>query len=140
MGGIRRLHDSLGLRAFAGIALLTLCALPGCLFARGQVNASDLPDRVSGVVPGTTTIAQVERMIGGPATSITPLGAGNLLHVYTFGDTKTAGLSLIVLNISRTNSGFDTAFFVVDPSGVVVEMKVGQNSKDLEWEWWAFGD
>ena len=126
--------------AVALLACFALLPLSGCLFARAQVNAVDLPERVASVEPGKTTIAQVERMIGTPATSITPVGGGNLLHVYTYGDTKTAGLALIVLNVSRTNSGFDTAFFVVNPEGVVVEMKVGSNTQDLEWEWWAFGD
>jgi hypothetical protein len=122
------------------LALLALLALPGCLFSRAQLNAADLETRVSGVVPGKTSMAEVEEAIGGPATSITPVGGGKLLHVYSFGDTKTAGLSLIVLNISRTNSGIDTAFFVVNADGIVEEMSIGQNSKDLPWEWWAFGD
>lgn len=127
-------------RVLAASALLALLFLPGCLFARAQLNAADLEERVAGVVPGETTMIEVEEAIGGPATSITPLGGGTLLHVYSFGDTKTAGLALIVLNISRTNVGIDTAFFVVDPDGVVQATSIGQNSKDIPWEWWAFGD
>ncbi len=127
-------------RVLMALAVLLLLSLPGCVFARAQLNAADLEERVAMVVPGATTMVEVEEAIGGPATSITPLGGGKLLHVYTFGDTKTAGLSLIVLNVSRTNSGIDTAFFVVNADGVVEEMRIGQNSKDVPWEWWAFGD
>lgn len=127
-------------RVLMALAVLLLLSLPGCVFARAQLNAADLEERVARVVPGATTMAEVEEAIGGPATSITPLGGGKLLHVYAFGDTKTAGLSLIVLNVSRTNSGIDTAFFVVNTDGIVEEKRIGQNSKDVPWEWWAFGD
>ncbi len=114
--------------------------IEGCLFHRAQLNVADLEERVAGVVPGKTRIEELERMIGGPATSITPLAGGNLLYAWTFGDTKTAGLTLILINISRTNSGIDTALFVVDPDGVVQSQKVGRNSRDLSWQWWAFGE
>ena len=120
------------------LALLTP-GIEGCLFHRAQLNVANLGERVADVVPGKTRIEELEHMIGGPATSITPLAGGNLLYAWTFGDTKTAGLTLILINVSRTNSGIDTALFVVDSDGVVQSQKVGQNSKDLSWQWWAFG-
>ena len=112
----------------------------GCTFSRAQINAADLEQRVANVVPGKTHIEEVERMIGGPATSITPVSGGNLLYAWAFGDAKTAGLTLILINIMKTNSGIDTAIFVVDEGGVVEEVKIGQNHKEVEWQWWAFGD
>jgi hypothetical protein len=125
--------------AIGALVLLLGITQSGCVFSRSQINAADLEQRVTGVVPGTTTIEEVEQMIGSPATSITPLGA-HQLHVYTFGDAKTAGLSLILINILKTNMGLDTAFFLVNEQGIVEEVKIGQNSKDLPWQWWAFGD
>lgn len=119
-----------------GLALMA----GGCAFNRAQVNQADLPQRVAGVVPGQTTIAEVEAMAGSTATSITPLGDGKSLYAYTYGDSKTAGLMLIILNISKTNAGFDTALFLVDQNGIVEWAGVGQNSKNLPWQWWAFGD
>lgn len=119
---------------------MLVVALGGCTFNRAQINQADLTQRMAGVVPGQTTIAEVEAMAGSTATSITPLGGGKLLYAYTFGDSKTAGLMLIILNISKTNAGFDTALFLVDENGVVEWAGVGQNSEDLPWQWWAFGD
>jgi hypothetical protein len=115
-------------------------ALGGCTFNRAQINQADMAQRMAGVVPGQTTIAEVEAMAGSSPTSITPLGDGKSLYAYTFGDSKTAALFLILLNISKTNAGFDTALFLVDENGVVEWSGVGQNSKDLPWQWWAFGD
>jgi len=112
----------------------------GCTFSRAQINAADLEQRVANVVPGKTHIEEVERMIGGPATSVTPVGSDHLLYAWTFGDSKTAGLTLILINIMKTNSGIDTALFLVDQGGVVEEAKIGQNHKEVGWQWWAFGD
>ena len=137
---MRRSGRSRGAFVWALALALLAPGVEGCLFNRAQLNVVDLEQRVADVVPGKTRIEEVERKIGGPATSITPLAEGKLLYAWTFGDTKTAGLTLIVLNISRTNSGIDTALFVVDSDGVVQSQKIGQNSKDLRWQWWAFGD
>jgi hypothetical protein len=114
-------------------------ALAGCGFNRHQINQADLPTRVAGVVPGQTTLAELEAMAGGPATSITPVG-DKRLYVYTFGDAKTKGLYLILLNISKTNSAIDTGIFLVNENNIVEWMQVGENTEDLPWEWWAFGD
>jgi hypothetical protein len=40
----------------------------------------------------------------------------------------------------KTNSGIDTALFLVDEEGVIEEAKIGQNHKEVGWQWWAFGD
>ena len=122
------------------VVALLAPGIAGCTFSRAQINAADLEQRVANVVPGTTHIEEVERMIGGPATSITPVSSDRLLYAWTFGDSKTAGLTLILLNIMKTNSGIDTALFLVDEGGVVEEAKIGQNHKEVGWQWWAFGD
>jgi len=119
---------------------LVVAALAGCGFNRANINHADLPTKVAGVVPGQTTLAELEQMAGGPATAITPVGDGKRLYTYTFGDSKTKGLYLIVLNISKTNTGIDTASFLVNQDDIVEAMQVGKNSEDLPWEWWAFGD
>jgi len=127
--------------SLVGMILLGLgvTALTGCGFNRQQINQADLPQRVSGVVPGQTTLAELEQMAGGPATSITPVG-DKRLYVWTFGDVKTKGLYLVFLNISKTNTAIDTGIFLVNENNVVEWMQVGENTEDLPWEWWAFGD
>jgi hypothetical protein len=122
----------------AGLAALAITAA-GCSWSRNQVNQADMERRVAGVVPGQTTVAELEAMAGGPPTSITPIG-DKQLYAYTYGDAKTEALTLLIINIGKTNSGFDTALFLIDENGIVEFARVGQNSRDLPWEWWAFGD
>jgi hypothetical protein len=44
-------------------------ALAGCGFNRHQINQADLPKRVAGVVPGQTTLAELEAMAAPPRRS-----------------------------------------------------------------------
>lgn len=120
-------------------AAVVVMALGGCTWGRQQINQADLERRVAGVVPGQTTVAELEQMAGGPPTSITPIGQKQL-YAYTYGDSKSEALTLLIINIGKTNTGLDTALFLIDQNGVVESARVGTNSEDLPWEWWAFGD
>ena len=120
-------------------AAVVVMALGGCSWGRQQINQADLERRVAGVVPGQTTAAELEQMAGGPPTSITPIGQKQL-YAYTYGDSKSEALTLLIINIGKTNTGLDTALFLIDENGVVESSRVGTNSQDLPWEWWAFGD
>ena len=129
-------------RTSLGVAVWTaavVAALGGCTWGRQQINQADLENRVAGVVPGQTTAAELEKLAGGPPTSITPIGQKQL-YAYTFGDSKSEALTLLIVNIGKTNTGLDTALFLIDENGIVESSRVGTNSKDLPWEWWAFGD
>lgn len=122
--------------AIVSMAVVAM-ALGGCTWNRQQINQADLQSRMADVVVGQTTAAELEQAIGTP-TSITPIGR-NQLYAYTFGDSKTEALTLLIINIGKTNTGLDTALFLIDENGVVQDSRIGKNSKDLPWEWWAFG-
>lgn len=122
--------------AIVSMAVMAM-ALGGCTWNRQQINQADLQRRMADVVVGQTTAAELEQAIGTP-TSITPIGR-NQLYAYTFGDSKTEALTLLIINIGKTNTGLDTALFLIDENGVVQDSRIGKNSKDLPWEWWAFG-
>lgn len=126
------------LRAATVSTAVLVMALGGCSWGRQQINQSDLESRAAQVVAGKTTAAELEEAIGTP-TSITPIGR-NQLYAYTFGDSKTEALNLLIINIGKTNTGLDTALFLIDENSVVQDSRIGTNSKDLPWEWWAFGD
>lgn len=136
----RRGGDQRRWRGLAGCALAALVAATtaGCTFNRLQINDAGLPGKAAQIRPGVTTAEEMEALIG-PATSITPIGR-DLLYAYAFGDSKSAGLSLILFNVSKTNTGIDTALFLVGPDEVVQKVYVGRNAEDLPWQWWAFGD
>ena len=122
-----------------GLALLSAAAL-GCSWSRTVVNDPSTPDRAAAVVPGTTTADELPRILGSEPLSYIEVGDGRRLLVWGYGVSKTEGLNLLVVSFSKTNSGADTAFFLVDKEGVVLRKWVGTNSRDLPWQWWSFGD
>ena len=120
--------------------LLLAAAAAGCSWSRTVVNDPSTPDRAAAVVPGATTADELPGILGSDPLSFIEVGDGRRLLVWGYGESKTEGLNLILVSSSRTNSGLDTAFFLVDAEGVVRRKWVGTNSRDLPWEWWSFGD
>jgi hypothetical protein len=122
------------------LALLSLLlCLGACTFARAKINAEDMFEKSSLVEVGKTKAADLESIIGSPPNSIIPLQGGREVQIYNFGDSKTNGLTLILLNITKTNVRFDAAYFFVDANGIVERKSISNYSKDVPWQWWAFG-
>ena len=119
------------------IAILVVLGSTGCLFAREQLNVPDFEGRVANIVPGRSTLQDLEALVGHP-TSITPIADKRLL-VYVFSDSKTVTFNLIVFGSSKTNVGFDTALFLVNEQDVIEQVSITENSQDLPWQFWAFG-
>jgi hypothetical protein len=89
---------------------------------------------------GKTKGADLESIIGSPPNTIIPMQGGREVQIYNFGDSKTSGLTLILLNISKSNVRFDSAYFFIDAQGVVERKSLSNYSKDVPWQWWAFGN
>ena len=79
-------------------------------------------------------------MLGSPPNNVIAVGGGRTVYLYAFGDSKTEGFNIILLEITKSNVGIDSAIFIADRNGVVQESYVSNNSRDLPWEFWAFGD
>jgi hypothetical protein len=118
---------------------LSLLAGSGCTWSRTRVNDPDFRTKAASVVPGKTTARELIQTLGTPINWV-ELPGGNHMYAYSYGDSKTEGLTLLVVNILKTNVGLDSAFFLLDDKDVVREKYIGTNSEDLPWEWWAFGD
>jgi hypothetical protein len=119
---------------------LTLALVTGCTWSRQRTNITDFHARVSAVVPGETKGADLPAILGSPPNNVIPLGDGGAVLLYTFADSKTNGFNIIIINLNKTNVGVDSAVFIIDSQGIVQEVNVSTNSKDLEWEFWPFGD
>jgi hypothetical protein len=128
------------------VVLLAL-TLSGCTFARQRINDPDIGNKVRAAKSGgklengVTTTKQIVEMLGSPPNGIlaAPNGNGRVL-LYTFGQGKTKGLTLLIFNVVKTNIGVDTALFFMDNDGKLMNHFVSTNSEDLPWEWWAFGE
>ncbi len=129
------------MRIYQTLALLGALVLSSCTFARAEINNSHIPELVAEHLKlGETTSEQVIDAIGTPPGQIIFLPNKEKLLIYNYGQSKTKGFTLILFNSLRTNVAIDTAIFHVDASGKVDEAWIGDNSQDVPWEWWAFGE
>lgn len=112
--------------------------LSGCTWSRVKVNNEEVFEKSKQVEVGKTRADELETILGSPPNSIITLGGGREVQAYNFGDSKTNGLTLIVVNIMKTNARLDSAYFFIDANGIVERVSVSNNSADVPWEWNAF--
>jgi len=110
------------------------------MWGRQKVNVENFHDKATQVKPGRTTAKALPGIFGTPPNAILPQKDGKELQIYKFGDAKRKGFVAIIVNFTKQNRGFDTAHFYIDANGVVEEKLISTNSKELEFEWWPFGD
>lgn len=131
------------LRSSLPVVFLTVAAMllaTGCTVTRQDINTVDFHEKIRNVETGKTTTDELRDMIGSPPQSVLYTSGGERIWVYSFGQAKTAGLTLIVFNTLKTNIGLDGALFLIDENGVIKEYTVSNNSQDLPWEWWPFDE
>ncbi len=137
--------NSVLFRRLAHAAIL-LAALPACTFNRQRINDSELGDKIRAadaektLQKGVTTEADLVRLTGSPPTSILLLRNDQRVYIYNFGQAKTAGLTLILINILKTNLAIDTALFFFGTDGKLRDYVLSTNSEELPWQWWAFSE
>ena len=90
------------------IILLLPLLLGACTFARQKINVEGFHEKAEQIVPGKTKAADLSKILGSPPNAVLPLKDGKKVYVYTFGEGKTAGLTLILFNVSKTNLGIDS--------------------------------
>jgi hypothetical protein len=106
---------------------------------RQRINIENPYTRIGRVNVGETRVEELTAILGTAPSSVVPVPPDKEGYVYSYGDSKTWMLGMIFLNFQKTNTGIDTAIFVVDRNGVVEKVIHGTNSKDLPWQFWPFG-
>ena len=124
--------------AFLTLALLMAVAVSGCTFHRSRLNIEDFNAKAAQIEPGKTTAGELVEILGSQPNTILPIEDGQSIYIYYFGDTKTGGLTLIIVNFLKTNSGIDSGFFILDKNKVVQRAFVSRNSEEVSWGWWPF--
>jgi hypothetical protein len=129
-------------RVIVTIAMCLVLAgiLSGCTFARQKINIQGFHEKAESIIPGTTKADELDVILGSPPNAILPIANDNQIYLYSFGQGKTCGLNLILLQIQKTIIGFDTGYFLIDKDKIVKEKVVSTNSTDIPWRWWAFGE
>ena len=121
---------------------ICLCALllsSGCLWSRVKINDTDFPVKARMVKSNVTTAKDVLKIMGQPPNSVISLKNGRHVYVYNSADSKTKGLNLIFIIITKTNSRADSTYFLINADGVVESVSTAKPG-ELPWEWWAFDD
>lgn len=132
--GVRVMIRALTLAAIAALAT-------SCTFARAEINDPTLPQRLAeGLVIGETTEDELIEAIGTPPGQIILLKDRERLLIYNYGQSRTKGFTLIIFNAAKTNVAVDSAVFLIGSNGRVKEAWIGDNSEDVPFEWWPFGD
>jgi hypothetical protein len=124
--------------AFRVLVLVAVVAVSGCTFHRTRFNIEDFNAKAAKIEPGKTKVSEMVQILGTEPNTILPVEDGNSIYIYYFGDTKTGGLTLIVLNFLKTNAAVDSGFFVVDKNNVVQRAFISTNSEEVSWGWWPF--
>lgn len=128
------------MRILHTLALLGAIGLASCTFSRAEINDSNIPNRAKNLEPGKMTEEQLIEAIGTPPGQIIFMPDKQRLLIYNYGQSKTKGFTLILFNFLKTNVAVDTAIFLVDANRMVQDAWVGDNSQNVEFEWYPFGD
>lgn len=125
---------------FFVLAILCAILISGCTFARQKINVENFIEKVQAVKAGETNVDDLPGILGSLPNAVVPLPEGKRVYIYTFGDGKTKGLNLLILQINRTNFGLDSGYFFCNADGLITEVIVSNHSKNVHWDWWAFGE
>ena len=123
--------------------VLAALALPllagGCVWNRMKINDPSVAERAAAIKPGVTKASEIVDIIGAQPTMRLP-GKEAMLYGYTYGDTKTGGLMLILFNFMRSTTVTDTLYISIDPKTEIVQKVYLPDRHELEWEFWPFGN
>lgn len=120
------------------VALFLPCVLSGCMWGRMQVNDPDIVLRARAIRVGETTADQLPVLLRAEPTMRLP-GKDRQILGYTFSDTKSNGLVLILLNFSKTQTVAETLYVEVDSATQVVRKVHVPSRPDIKWDWYPFG-
>ena len=121
------------------VGALALLMLQGCMWGRMQINDPKIVDRVKLIRPGVTRTADLASILGAQPTMRMP-GKERVLLGYTYGDTKSNGLVLILFNFSRSTTVTDTLYIEADAKTGLVTAVYPPKKHDIEWRFWPFDD
>lgn len=132
-----RLAGTRACRLLAAVLLTAVCS--GCMWGRMRVNDPTIVERAERIKPGVTKVAHLSQILGAEPTMRMPVGP-RLILGYTYADTKSNGLVLILLNFSRSQTVTDTLYVEADAeTGTVVKTHIPPE-REIEWRFWPFGD
>ena len=114
--------------------ILVLVLTPGCAFVRGTMGEEFEAKDIAKLHKGTSTRSEVGVWLGAP-DEIVQAGGYEIFHYRQY-DSKMGYLMFL----SRINVGSSNLYVFFDQHGIVREVIYGEQTKDLEFQIWPFGD
>ena len=111
----------------------------GCMWGRMQVNDPTIVERAANIRIGVTRGAEVPKLLGAEPMMRMP-GKETKLMGFSYADTKSNGLMLILFNFTRSSTVADTLYVETDAQSDIVRRVYIPPRRDLEWRFWPFGD
>lgn len=124
------------LPALLGVFLL---ATPGCMWSRVKVNDPGIVARSHAVKVGVTRENDLEKLLLAKPT-MRIQGKDTHTLAYTFSDTKSNGLMLILFNFTRSTTVAETLYIDVDSATGKVRKVHRPRIPEVEWRFWPFSD
>ena len=122
-----------------GMIALLAATLDGCAWARTRQNDPEIMVRAQSIRVGATKAAELPAILKAQPTR-KRVHDGIITYEYSYGDSKTESLMLLVVNFSRTEDSIETLYVDVDAeSGVVVAVPKSMQHTP-EWRGWPFDD
>lgn len=126
------------MKTFLKLAVLTaILPTAGCMWGRMQVNDPTIAERAAWIRPGETKGSDLRRILGADPTMRLPDREATMLG-YTYADTKSHGLILILFNFTKTQTVTDTLYVAVDPKTDLVKKVHIPRRHELKWKFWPF--
>ena len=125
------------LKTAAALALAAVCS--GCMWGRVRVNDPSIVDRAAGIRIGKTKVSELGQILRADPSLRMPIQDGTILG-YTYADSKANGLILILFNFTKSQTVAQTLYVIVDPKTETVKKVYVPERKEIEWEYWPFGD
>ena len=118
------------------LTLLALVPASGCMIGRDNVNQPLVHESVDKLQPGTTTAQQAVELLGAP-TEVVQLGFRSAYR-YEFATAKRAGLFLLVVFLSNTDTRSDRIWLFFDDKDVLTHVATtfaaADASYSMPWE------
>lgn len=130
----------IGMRILARVIVSFIAfGMAGCMWGRMRVNDPDIVLRARSIRPGVTGMSELSRILNAQPTMRIP-GKETTLLGYTYADTKSNGLVLLVVNFSRTQTVAETLYIEVDSVSGKVRKVYLPRKHDIEWRFWPFNE
>ena len=127
--------NNLKLLVTAGLAMFA----GGCMWGRMQVNDPTIADRAAAIRPGVTRSSEVPAILQAQPMMRMP-GKDTTMQGYSYADTKSGGLMLVLFNFNRSTTVADTLYVEIDNRTDLVTRVYIPPRRDPEWRFWPFSE